>query len=285
MRLTSGFAVATIAVLGACGPSGRNGDDQPGMDAAGSDSTVTPDMSRVYAHSRDTLYRLNPLTLSPMRIGTMTGVTGSLLDMAVDNSDRIVGASRTELYLINSTSGAASVIRTFDGTSQDLTSLSFIPGATPNDPDILVAARKDNGDVFQIDEVNGTATKLGNYGMHNGMQVKSSGDIFGVRGYGIFATVDVGTDGMDYLARVDPANGWKATPVSAQDTGYDKIFGLGFWGGKIYGFVDTTPAGASPPPTGAVIQIDSVTGTAIELASGSEQWFGAGVTTNAPIIQ
>ncbi len=241
-------------------------------------------MSRVYAHSRDTLYRMNPLTLSPMRIGTMTGVTGSLLDLAVDKNDRIVGASRTELYLINSSSGAVSVIRTFDDTTQDLTSLSFIPGASPNDPEILVAARKDNGDVFQIDETNGTATKIGNYGMHNGMQVKSSGDIFGVRGFGIFATVDVGTDGMDYLARVDPANGWKATPL-AQDTGYDKIFGLGFWGGKIYGFVDTTPAGASPTPTGSVIQIDDVTGSAIELASGAEQWFGAGVTTNAPIIQ
>ena len=284
MASTTSILVATIAVLGACGPGGREGDDQPGIDASGSDTGGTTDMSRVYAHSRDTLYRMNPLTLSPMRIGTMTGVTGSLLDLAVDKTDRIVGASRTELYLINSSSGAVSVIRTFDDTTQDLTSLSFIPGADPNDPEILVAARKDNGDVFQINETNGTATKIGNYGMHNGMQVKSSGDIFGVRGFGIFATVDVGTDGLDYLARVDPANGWKATPL-AQDTGHDKIFGLGFWRGKIYGFVDTTPAGANPTPTGSVIQIDEVTGTAIELASGGEQWFGAGVTTNAPIIQ
>jgi hypothetical protein len=236
-------------------------------------------MSRVYAHSGDTLFRMNPLTLSPMQIGTMSGITGQLLDLAVDKNDRIVGASRTELYTISSTSGAATLLRALDVDAQGLTSLSFIPGASPNDPDILVAAN-DAGDVFQINEANGTATKIGNYGMHDNMQVKSSGDLFGVRGYGVFATVDIGTGTVDYLARVDPANGWKATPL-AQSTEQDKIFGLGFWGGKIYGFVDDGFEAA----TGTMIQIDSVTGEATELAMGPQRWFGAGVTTNAPIIQ
>ena len=236
-------------------------------------------MSRVYAHSGDTLYRLNPLTLSPMQIGAMSGITGQLLDLAVDKNDRIVGASRTELYTISSTSGAATLLRTLDAGAQGFTSLSFIPGATASDPDILVAANED-GDVFQINEANGTATKIGNYGMHDSMQVKSSGDLFGVRGYGIFATVDIGTGTMDYLARVDPMNGWKATPL-AQSTEHDKIFGLGFWSGKIYGFVDNGFEAA----TGTMLQIDSVTGAATELAMGPQRWFGAGVTTNAPIIQ
>lgn len=270
--------VATIAVLSACGPGGRQGDDQPEIDAGG-DSGGTQDLSRVYAHSGDTLYRMNPLTLSPMQIGTMSGITGQLLDLAVDKNDRIVGASRTELYTISSTSGAAQLLRTLDTGAQGFTSLSFIPGATPNDPDILVAANED-GNVFQIDEANGTATMIGNYGMHNGMQVKSSGDLFGVRGFGIFATVDVGTGTMDYLARVDPANGWKATPL-AQTTLHDKIFGLGFWGGKIYGFVDN----GFEAGTGTMIQIDDVTGAATELAMGPQRWFGAGVTTTAPIIE
>ncbi len=272
------IVVATIAVLSACGPGGREGDDQPGIDA-GSDSGGTQDMSRVYAHSGDTLYRLNPLTLSPMQIGAMSGITGQLLDLAVDNTDRIVGASRTELYTISATSGAATLLRTLDAGAQGFTSLSFIPATNPNDPDILVAANE-SGEVFQINEANGTATLIGNYGMHNGMQVKSSGDLFGVRGYGIFATVDVGDGTMDFLARVDPANGWKATPL-AQSTMHDKIFGLGFWGGKIYGFVDNGFEAA----TGTMLQIDSVTGAATELAMGPQRWFGAGVTTDAPIIQ
>ncbi len=236
-------------------------------------------MSRVYAHSGDTLFRMNPLTLSPMQIGAMSGITGQLLDLAVDKNDRIVGASRTELYTINSTTGAATLLRTLDAGAQGFTSLSFIPAPSPSDPDILVAAN-DAGDVFQINEANGTATKIGNYGMHDGMQVKSSGDLFGVRGYGIFATVDIGTGTMDYLARVDPANNYKATPL-AQSTGHDKIFGLGFWGGKIYGFVDNGFEAAS----GTMIQIDSVTGAATTLSMGPQRWFGAGVTTEAPIIQ
>jgi hypothetical protein len=271
--------VATIAVLGACGPGGREGDDGPGIDASGSDTGGTQDMSRVYAHSGDTLYRINPLTLSPMQIGAMSGIEGSLLDLAVDKTDRIVGTSRTELYTISATSGAATLLRTLDAGAQGFTSLSFIPGASPNDPDMLVAANE-AGDVFQINESNGTATKIGNYGMSGGMQIKSSGDLFGVRGYGVFATVDIGTGTMDYLARVDPANGWKATPL-AQSTMHDKIFGLGFWGGKIYGFVDN----GFDLDTGTMLQIDSVTGAATELSSGAQRWFGAGVTTDAPIIQ
>ena len=35
-------------------------------------------------------------------------------------------------------------------------------------------------------------------------KVRSSGDLFGVRGVGIFATVDVGTEPNDYLASIDP---------------------------------------------------------------------------------
>jgi hypothetical protein len=212
----------------------------------------------------------------------MSGITGQLLDLAVDKSDRIVGASRTELYTISATSGAATLLRTLDASAQGFTSLSFIPGASPNDPDILVAANE-AGDVFQINESNGTATKIGNYGMSNGMQIKSSGDLFGVRGYGVFATVDIGDGTMDYLARVDPANNWTATPLP-QSTNHDKIFGLGFWGGKIYGFVDKGFVN-NQPAGGVMLQLDSVTGAATELATGSERWFGAGVTTDAPIIQ
>jgi hypothetical protein len=236
-------------------------------------------MSRVYAHSGDTLYRLNPTTLSAMQIGAMTGIDGNLLDLAVDNTDRIVGTTRTQLYSINATTGAATLIRMLDATAQGFTSLSFIPDPAGTGPDLLISANED-GDVFQINESSGVATLVGNYGMHNGMQVKSSGDLFGVRGYGIYATVDVGTGTMDYLAKVDPANGWKATPL-AQSADHDKIFGLGFWGGKIYGFVDN----GFEAGTGTMLQLDSVTGAATVLSSGNERWFGAGVTTDAPIIQ
>ena len=268
--------LGSIALLAACGPAGR---EDTTVDAPGSvvDSPATPAMSRVYGHSGDRLYRLDPMTLAPTEIGAMTGLDGSLLDLAVDKNDRLVGITRTALYSLSATTAAATLIRDLSTTAPDLTSLSYVPGLAMSDPDVLISAN-DLGDVYRIDETTGTATKVGNYGMHNGMQVKSSGDIFGVRGFGVFATVDVGTGTMDYLARIDSTT-WKATPLPNQ-TGFDQIFGLGFWGGKTYGFV----ADGQPATTGKLIEINSTTGTATVLNTSGVRWFGAGVTTSAPIL-
>ncbi len=268
--------LGSIALLAACGPAGRENDtvDAPGVVV---DSSVTPATSRVYGHSSDRLYRLDPDTLAPTELGAMTGLDTALLDLAVDKNDRLVGITRMKLYSLSATNGAATLIRDLSASAQNFTSLSYIPGAAASDPDVLVSAN-DQGNVYRIDETSGSASLLGNYGMHNGMQIVSSGDIFGVRGYGVFATVDVGTGTMDYLAKIDPTT-WKATPLP-NHTGYDQIFGLGFWGGKIYGFVaDTQPA-----TTGKLIEINPTTGTATMLNTSGVRWFGAGVTTSAPIL-
>ena len=111
------------------------------------------------------------------------------------------------------------------------------------------------------------------------MQIGSSGDLFAVHGAGIFATVDVGGGGNDFLARIDPNNGWQATVIGT-GTGFDRIFGLGFWGGIIYGFVDEGTGGG-----GKMIQIDQNTGVGLELSHSTVRWFGAGVATDAPIVQ
>ena len=270
-----------VLLLTACGPGDRN---NPGIDApppqpdAGGEPT---DTSRVYAHSGGMLYRLNNKTLSAQPIGAMSGIgTQNLLDLAIDKDDKILGITRDKVFSLNATSGAATLIRALGTSAQDLTSLSFVPAnlSDPNSADILISAN-DMGQVFEINVTDGTATQIGSYGSTANGIVKSSGDIFGVHGVGIFGTVDVGTDTMDYLARIDPANGWKATPIGA-GTGYDKIFGIGFWGGKIYGFVDD----GFDAGTGKVIQIDPNTGAAIEINSAPIRWFGAGVATDAPVL-
>jgi hypothetical protein len=271
-----------FVVLAACGPGDRNGAEvdapPPQPDAPGD----PVDTSRVFAHSGGMLYRLNNKTLSAQPIGPMNGLgTQNLLDLAIDRDDKLVGITRDKLFSLSATNGAATLIRDLGTSAQDLTSLSFVPQSLsdPNSPDILISAN-DVGDVFRIDATAGTATKIGSYGSTANGIVKSSGDMFGVRGFGIFATVDVGTDTQDYLARVDPDNGWKATPIGA-GTGYDKIFGLGYWGGKIYGFVDN----GFDVGGGKMIQIDPNTGAAILLSSADIRWFGAGVATDAPILQ
>ncbi len=265
-----------MSVLAACGPSDRpeGVPDAPGVTV---DSPPAVDMSRVYAHSADTLYRMNAQTFAALPIGTMAGIgTMGLTDLAIDNAFHMVGITRTQLFSIDPATGAATLIKDLSQSAQGFTSLSYVPDPTNPNVDILISAN-DQGAVFQINPVTGDATQIGSYGNNSaGKKIVSSGDIIGIRGFGIYATVDIGTETNDYLAKIDPANNWKATPLSYA-TMHDHIFGLGFWGGKIYGFV------ASDATSGQMIQIDSATGASTDLSSGNVRWFGAAVATDAPI--
>lgn len=271
-----------VAVLTACGPSERDNTaaDAPSQGDAGPDGAVV-DTSRVYAHSGQTLYLMNSLTLATTTIGSMTGLgTQSLTDLAIDKNDRMLGVTLDKLYEIDPATGTPTLIKDLIGTG-NATSLSFIP-EDPNDPssdDVLVTVDSFGG-VFRIDPATGNTTSIGDYGTVALGKVRSSGDLFGVRGLGIYATVDIGdgsADTEDYLAEIDPIT-FAATPIGA-GTGFDKIFGVGYWGGKIYGFVDLGAGNG-----GKMIQIDINTGAGTELSSSSVRWFGAGVATDAPLL-
>lgn len=270
-----------VVVLAACGPAGR---DNPAADAPSQpdpDGGPIIDSSRVYAHSGATLYLMDSNTLATTAIGPMTGLgTQSLTDLAIDKNDRMVGVTLDKLYEINSTTGAATLISNLAGTG-NATSLSFVPSdiSNPASPDILVTVDS-FGKVFEVNPQTGQTTEIGDYGTVALGKVRSSGDLFGIHGLGIYATVDIG-DGTgpvnDYLARIDPVT-WAATPIGT-GTGFDKIFGVGYWGGNIYGFVDLGTGNG-----GKMIQIDINTGDAIELSSSGVRWFGAGVATDAPLL-
>lgn len=272
-----------VLFVTACGPNERNDSPVDAFAAQIDAPGDAVDTSRVFAHSGAMLYRMNNKTLAAVPIGPMAGLgTQNLLDLAIDKDDKLVGITRDKLFSINQTTGASTLIRALGASAQDLTSLSFVPQSLsdPSSPDILISAN-DVGAVFRIDTAAGTATQIGSYGTAaGGAVIKSSGDMFGVRGFGIFATVDIGADPTDYLARIDPDNNWRATPLGI-GTGFDKIFGLGYWGGKIYGFVDN----GFDVGGGKMIQIDPNTGSAILLSSADVRWFGAGVATDAPVLQ
>ena len=266
----------------ACGSSGRSGQnpDARGADSHSGDSANT-DNSKVYAHSGSVLYRIDTVNFGTVQIGPLTGLgSASLTDLAVDKNDHMVGVTLSKLYSIDATTGACTLISTLSNTHNP-TSLSYIPSdlGDPNSADILVTADS-VGDVYKIDESSGSASLIGSYGGSGATKVVSSGDLIGVRGLGIYATVDVGTGSgtNDYLARIDPTT-WAATPIGT-GTNYNNIFGLGFWAGTIYGFVDDKTT-----HTGKIIKIDPTTGVGTEILSSAIEWYGAGVTTDAPIIE
>src|SRR5580704_10163714 len=272
-----------VVLVVACGPAHHtvgDDDDGSGIDAPGTTGDGANDsVSLVYAHSGSALYRVDSMTLTTVEIGPLTGIgTESLTDLAVDKNENMVGITLDKLYSINASTGSATLIKDLSQSATGFTSLSYIPTdlTDPNSADILVSAN-DEGAVYKIDPTTGDATQIGTYGMSGSNKIVSSGDLIGVRNLGIYATVDVGSQTNDYLAKIDPAT-WQATLIGT-GTGFDKIFGLGFWAGTIYGFVD---AGTN---AGKMITIDSNSGVGTLVNSGTVEWFGAGVTTDAPIIQ
>jgi hypothetical protein len=276
-----------VVLLSACGSSPSHAPDAAGadavVDAPGPVVDARPD-SLVYAHSGTHLYRIDTRTNQPVDIGAFTNIgTQTITDIAVDKDGKMVGITLNKLYSIDVSTAAATLIKDLGVSAQNFTSLSYVPTDfnDPNSVEILVAAST-KGAVYQIDPTTGNATLLGNYGKDSqNRQIGSSGDIVAVRGLGILATVNLGTTltDPDYLATVDPTT-WTATPLP-QTTTYDRIFGLAFWGGTVYGFVDDA---AMPAGKGSVISIDPKTGASTLLQSDVIGWYGAGVTTNAPIV-
>jgi len=262
--------------------SGGGADAQP--DATSSpqfDAPPSPEPSKVYAHSGKSLFRLDTRTNATVEIGPFGAAlaNASMTDLAVDKNDRMLGVTLNNIYTVDVTTGAATLLKAFDKGTPEVTSLSFVPTDLndANSSEILVAA-DGKGNVLQIDPDTGKTTVVGNYGMSSGKQIVSSGDIVAVRGAGIYATVNIGTTFTDddYLAQIDPKT-WAATIIGS-DLGKDKFFGLGYWGGTLYGFVD---GGAGQ---GSIIEIDPKTGATAPVSSGPTEWYGAGVSTDAPIV-
>ena len=240
------------------------------------------DFSRVYAHSGPSLYRLDTTDLAAVEIGAFTNLGGqSMTDIAIDKDDRMLGITLDKVFEIDEATGESTLLAAVSAGTPNLTSLSFVP-VDLNDPssaESLVAAAAD-GTVYEIDVDSGATTVIGSYGTAAEGVIRSSGDIVAVHGVGIFATVTLGDapTSRDYLAQIDSET-WAATVLPTQ-TNYDKIFGIGYWRGHIYGFVDLG-AGSG----GAIIELDSETGASTLIDQGEIRWFGAGVTTDAPIIE
>lgn len=274
-----------VASLAACSNGTHSGPDAAGADApivadAGPDAPGP--LSRVYAHSGKELYRLDTRTNATVDIGPFGAALGTstMTDIAVDKNDKMLGVSLNKIWTVDVATGTATLLAPFAQGTPNMTSLSFVPTDLndPNSAEILVAAGT-NGDVLQINPTTGSTTVLGNYGMTNGKQIVSSGDIVAVRGAGIYATVNIGTPltNNDNLAKIDPIS-WNATILGTGDLGNDKFFGLGYWGGSLYGFVDL---GTN---SGSIVSINPTTAAVTPVSTGTIEWFGAGVTTDAPII-
>ena len=279
-RMQCAFLAASVCAGGATAQTPIFLDDFE-TGAACTWRVAGPDLCGPFTHSGANLYRLDPHTLDVILVGPFNTGGPVINDIAIDRNDTMIGVSLAKIWSIDRTSGAATEVAPFDGATDGLTSLAFVPldDSDPESAERLITAGN-SGNVYEIDPATGAATLLGNFGLSGGSPIRSAGDLVSVRGLGTFASVSIGNTASDpdFLATIDTTT-WAATTISASSTGFDKVFGLAFWGGSVLGFVDDG-AGLG---TGRIIDIDLLTGVGALLQPTAVRWFGAAVATDAPV--
>jgi hypothetical protein len=228
----------------------------------------------VFAHSSDRLFKVDPDSLNVIEVGRFylrgvnppTPVIG-MTDIAVDRDGRIIGLTAGQLLQIDAFDAGCVVIATLpEGRMFNGMSWVRTDSASPSTSERLVATGYD-GSVFRIDPKTGASTLLGTLG--GGL--RSSGDLVSVALHGTLATLTGA--GSDVLARLDPESG-SAQPIGP--VGFVGVWGLGFWQNRVFGFTEQ----------GQFISVDPATGKGTLVRSlPNLHFWGAGVTTSAPVIQ
>lgn len=266
--------LVAIAMCAACGTPARGkadggaGGGGDGGGGGGGDGPVAPGQASIYAHTASTLYRVDPDTYAVTMVGNFDfPAFEQMTDLAIDQTGQLIGVSYDAVYRVDATTAhctqlSSNLARMFNG-------LSFVPAASigMTGPDVLIGTEAGSGTVYRVDPMTGAATAIGSMGG----SYESSGDVVSVANFGTVQTVPGATH--DVLVRLAPGS-FAATPIGT-DTGFDMIWGLGYWKGKVFGFTDG----------GQLITIDPTTGVGTAVASGGPSWWGAAVTTTAPVIQ
>jgi hypothetical protein len=260
------------ACLFACSPPKRGAEPDapgggPGPEAGNPGDGST---TYVYAHTSSTLYKVDPDTLAISMIGNFgwpNGASDQMTDLAIDKNGVMIGVSFGSVYKVDPTTAQTTLLSS--GLAGTFNGLSFVPASMlgMTGDDVLVGTRNDDGVVSRIDPMTGAVSQVGDMGS----AFQSSGDLVAVDGFGTVQTT-LGAP-WDVLVRLAP-NSFAATKIG-NDTGFGQIWGLGFWKNKIFGFTRT----------GNFITIDPSTGVGTLVQSGGPEWWGAAVTTSAPVLQ
>ena len=274
----------SCSILVACGGTSGGVFDGGGADAGGGDATQadtgpivfsdsgpsdaatsdgpTQEVDYVYAHSPDTLYKVDPIAKTMTTVGPFSGCS-SVIDLAIDQNQKAWVTTFGGVYHLDLTNANCTLITT--GTYPN--SLSFVPAGTL-DPSVEALVGYFDSTYVRIDPTTGAVTTVD--ALTNGYS--SSGDIVSVKGGGTFLTV-TGNGCGDCLLQVDPKTGAMIQNYGSLNHG--AVFGIAFWAGTVYGFDDA----------GELFSITwsgkSIVTTNIQTTPGLEFW-GAGSTTSAP---
>lgn len=297
--ILAGVALLTAGVVGAaCGgggsangfPSGDGGGGGGSNDGGGggggdgfgsfTDSNPTlPDggsptqeagtpVALIYAHSPDTLYRLDANTKQVAVVGPFSGGCSSVIDIAIDSSSNGYVTTSSDLWKVDLQTAACTHI----ATGSYPNSLSFVPKGTL-DPNVEAMVGYNGSEYIRIDTTTGGVTKIGQ--LSGGYS--SSGDIVSVIGGGTFLTVKGGSGSCnDCLLQIDPKTG--DLVQSYGSVAHVDVFGLAFWAGTAYGFDNGGQMFSIGWQNNKLVTSD----IPVPNPPPGLQFWGAGSTTSAP---
>jgi len=243
-----------------------SGTESPSDTDMDTDTTIRRVDDKVYAHSAETLYAVDPEDLSLTTVGAFIWPEGDdqMTDIALNDRGNMVGVSFSRIYSVDKETAECTLLADFDGGS--FNGLGFVEGVGGEAGATLIGATGSGG-WYALDPETGAVGFVGSYGGAMG----SSGDIVYIRDGGTYATVDHPDYTTDVLVSVDPDTG-AATVIG--ETGFDDIWGVAYWAGQVFGFTDS----------GQFLIIDVTTGQGTLVRSENARFWGAGVTTLAPTI-
>lgn len=263
--------------------TGLSGTDAgPAVDAAMDDTGPRPDTGPrlddvlIYAHSANTLYTFSPYTNTVSTVGVFNLADGSMppnmLDLAVNSAGDIYTTSNRLLFRVNPETARLTEVGEYGLGDARLYALTFLVAGQLGATEALIGATNE-GVYYEVSVSDASARRLGTY--PDGWE--SSGDIVSVEGLGNFATLRRSDyPDTDVLAEITFRRDGTSTVRVIGEVGFRQVFGLGYWGRNLYGFTNE----------GQLVQIDRglATGTLSTAATGTDQFWGAGVTTQAPVL-
>ncbi|HEY8079948.1 MAG TPA: hypothetical protein VIF62_37710, partial [Labilithrix sp.] len=212
-----------------------------------------------------------------------------VIDIAVNRTGDMYATTFNRILSVDPTSGHCTEKAVATDVTNYPNALSFVPIGTVSATDETLVGYSstliaDDADQYvKIDTSTGEMTVIGQLNPDSATTLYSaSGDLISLLrdGNKTYLTVrdrsvDAGV-ATDKLAQVDPATGVIIQIIG--ETNQKHIFGLGYWAGKAYGFSDDGRINEIDVTNGSATLLQTLTGS-----GGVVPWYGAGVTTNAPI--
>ncbi|MBI2375368.1 MAG: hypothetical protein HYV07_15340 [Deltaproteobacteria bacterium] len=227
--------------------------DEPDMGIADT-GALPPAPDPIYVHTGAILYSYDPETNTTTPVGAFrddTGPVENMVDMAIDREGQMYGGTlEKKVVRIDPRTARVQPLFDFDDILHGMTFVS--------DGSLVIAGQR----VTLVDPQSGRV----NSELVPGSDWVTSGDVVGLPDGKLYWTVKgAGAGAPDDLVRIDPTTGDAARLGSA---GVEKIFGLGYARGSLYGFSSG----------GRVVVLDSTTGASKEVRRLDGVWWGA--TTN-----